>query len=205
MNLTEYPKYYFDFYFKGKHPKKFEFTESVMEFLGVLVFLGILQGILMLVYDELNIMALAEPIIYSIIFVTILAGAIRLAFNFNKGKASFQNIAALFYKYISGFVFITGLYGLVSTLIIIVGDIDATIQTALGGIAFALSLYLIISILPSIAGQISKLEKIKQPKSDMIFAFGIALFVIVLFVIAIIVMGGLALPGITDAAALQGI
>jgi hypothetical protein len=204
MNLTEYPKYYFDFYFKGKHPKKFNFTESVTEFLGVLVFLGILQGILMAIYDELNFMALIEPIIYSLIAVGVLAGAVRLVFNFNKGKSTFKKIAALFYKYLSGFVFITGIYGVVTTLIILTIELDLTLQAGIGGITLALFLYLIVSIFPSIAGEISKLEKVKQPRSDMIFAFGIALLIIVLFVITITVLGS-ALPEMVGAAAIQGI
>ena len=204
MNLTKYPKYYFDFYFKGKHPKKFNFTESVTEFLGVLVFLGILQGILMAIYDELNFMALIEPIIYGLVAVGVLAGVVRLIFHLNKGKSTFKKIAAVFYKYLAGFVFITGIYGLVTTLIILTTELDISLQAGIGGITLALFLYLIISIFPSLAGEISKLEKIKQPKSDMIFAFGIALLIIVLFVITITLLGA-ALPGITDAAAIQGI
>ena len=186
MNLFDYPKQYFDIFFKGKHPKKFDFTENLIEFAGVLVFLALLQGIVAYLTNQVQeemISILFTSALISLATVIILAVGVKIVFHFFKGKAKFQEIIALFCKYAAGITFWSGLAAVIVALLAFTLQ-ESTILSFLGMIFVVLIMYLVISIFPTMIGKISKLEKIKQPKADMIFAFAIGLFFVLLIVVS---------------------
>ena len=187
MKLLDYPKQYWDMYFCGKNPKTFKFKDTAVEFLGVLVFLAVLQIILILAFAEQFVLQdlLLGQIAIPLIIFGVIAGAIRITFSFFKGKSTFQKDTAVLFKYASGFVFLTGVAGFILTLFPI-ETMDTTILTLLGVLFVLLTVYLLFAIWPSLIGDIAKAEKVKQPKANLITAFSFVLLIFVVFVVAIL-------------------
>jgi len=182
MNLLNYPKQYYATYFCGKNPKKFKFNESIIEFLGVLIFIGILQALALIAIDQLDFEMIITQIVLMFLIFGAAAGAIRLTFMFFKGKSTFQKDAAVIYKYACGMAFLSGIVSIVFSLLPL-ESFDFIVLSILGMLISLFAVYLFLAIWPSVVADISKIEKVGLPKANLIFAFGIALFIIVLFVL----------------------
>ena len=183
MNLFDYPKQYFDIFFKGKHPRKFVFTENLIELVGVLIFVALLQGIVGVLTNQAGESFISDLLIgaaISLISVLVLAAAVRAVFLFCKGKGKFQDVTALFTKYAASLIFWSGIAGITISLIAL-NNLDFIALSIAGMVYAAFMIYLLLSILPTFVEKLAKIEKVKQPKADMIFALAIVLLVVVIF------------------------